>query len=128
MSSGNGESAENAEMTEEERLRQITEKIIAAPIKVHRALGPGLLESAYEACTAYELVHDGLRVEQQKALPLIYREVKLDCGYRCLSNDLRNTARTVLTVFAVDSFRFHAPSVSLQTSPSVFELSSRACL
>jgi GxxExxY protein len=69
-------------MTEEARLRQITEKIIAAAIKVHRALGPGLLESAYEACTAYELAQDGLRVEQQKPLPLIYREVKLDCGYR----------------------------------------------
>lgn len=69
-------------MTEEERLRQITEKIIGSAIKVHRALGPGLLESAYEVCTAYELAQDGLRVEQQKPLPLIYREVKLDCGYR----------------------------------------------
>ena len=69
-------------MTEEERLKRITETIIGSAIKVHRALGPGLLESAYEACTAYELVQEGLRVEQQKPLPLIYHEVKLDCGYR----------------------------------------------
>ena len=69
-------------MSEDERLNAITGKIVAAAIRVHRALGPGLLESAYEACTAFELVQDGLRVEQQKPLPLIYREVKLDCGYR----------------------------------------------
>lgn len=69
-------------MREEERLNALTGKIIAAAIKVQRALGPGLLESAYEACTAFELVPDGVRVEQQKPLPLIYREVKLDCGYR----------------------------------------------
>lgn len=69
-------------MDEDERLNAITGKVIAAAIRVHRALGPGLLESAYGACTAFELVQDGLRVEQQKPLPLIYREVKLDCGYR----------------------------------------------
>jgi len=67
-------------VSEDERLNAITGKIIAAAIRVHRSLGPGLLESAYEACTAF--VEDGLRVEQQKPLPLIYREVKLDCGYR----------------------------------------------
>ena len=73
---------EDADVREEQRPNVITGKIIAAAIQVHRALGPGLLESAYEACTAFELVQDGLRVEQQKPLPLIYREVKLDCGYR----------------------------------------------
>jgi len=49
---------------------------------VHRALGPGLLESAYEACLTFELTQRGLKVEQQKPLPVVYLEVKLDCGYR----------------------------------------------
>ncbi len=69
-------------MTEGERLNNITEKIISAAINVHRALGPGLLESAYEACMVYDLAQDGVSVEQQKALPVIYRGVKLECGYR----------------------------------------------
>ncbi len=69
-------------MTEKDRLDQITDSIIGAAIEVHRALGPGLLESAYEACLAFELAERGLKIEQQKPLPVIYREVKLDCGYR----------------------------------------------
>ena len=69
-------------MTESERLNQITETIIGAAIEVHRVLGPGLLESAYEACTAFEVAQRGLRVEEQKPLPVVYREVRLDCGYR----------------------------------------------
>jgi len=60
----------------------ITEKIIGSAIKIHRALGPGLLESAYEACLAHELELMGLRVERQKAVPLFYDSVKLDCGFR----------------------------------------------
>ncbi len=60
-------------MTEAERLNQITESIIRAAIEVHRALGPGLLESAYEACLAFELAQCGLKVEQQKPLPIVYR-------------------------------------------------------
>lgn len=63
-------------------LNQITGKIIAACIKVHRALGPGLLESAYEACVGYELVELGLHVQRRKPVPLIYQDVKLDCGFR----------------------------------------------
>jgi GxxExxY protein len=69
-------------MEEGERLNQITEQIIGAAITAHRALGPGLLESAYEACLLYELTQQGLKVEAQKPLPVVYREVKLDCGYR----------------------------------------------
>lgn len=69
-------------MTERERLNKITETIIGAAIKVHRALGPGLLESAYVACLAYELEKAGLSVEQQRPVPLIYEQVKLECGYR----------------------------------------------
>src|SRR5512136_2143861 len=74
--------AEDAEMEESERLNQITEHIIGAAIAVHRALGPGLLESAYETCLMYELTQQGLKVEAQKPLPVVYREVRLDCGYR----------------------------------------------
>ena len=51
-------------------------------IKVHKALGPGLLESAYEECLCYELRKEGLLVEKQKSLPLIYGDIKLDVGYR----------------------------------------------
>ncbi len=69
-------------MTERERLNGITRTIIGAAIEVHRTLGPGLLESAYQACLAYELTNRGLKVEVQKPLPLVYQDVKLDCGYR----------------------------------------------
>ena len=65
-----------------EEYNRITKAIIGAAVAVHKELGPGLLESAYEACLAYELAQRGLKVEQQKALPLKYREVSLDCGYR----------------------------------------------
>lgn len=64
------------------RINQITGKVIAACITVHRTLGPGLLESAYEACVDYELSELGLRFERQKPVPLIYHSVKLDCGFR----------------------------------------------
>ena len=53
-----------------------------AAISVHKELGPGLLESAYEACLVYELASQNLKVERQKSLPLRYRGVQLDCGYR----------------------------------------------
>ena len=59
-----------------------TPRIIGAAIKIHRSLGPGLLESAYEACLAYELDQLGLTVQRQKPVPLIYNSVKLDCGFR----------------------------------------------
>ena|SRR5438270_11843494 len=60
----------------------ITPQIIGAAIKVHRRLGPGLLEPAYEACLAHELENVGFRVQRQKAVPLIYETVKMDCGFR----------------------------------------------
>jgi GxxExxY protein len=69
-------------MRTEVELNGITKKIIGAAILVHRALGPGLLESAYEACLAYELAQAGLYFEQQKPLPVVYKQVRLDCGYR----------------------------------------------
>lgn len=61
--------------------RALTSDIIGAAIKIHRALGPGVLESAYEACLAYELQRVGRRVERQKPVPVIYEGVKLDCGF-----------------------------------------------
>jgi GxxExxY protein len=67
-------------MTEPERLNKITETIIGAAIQVHRVLGPGLLESAYAACLAYEMRKRGLAVDEQKPVPLVYEEVKLECG------------------------------------------------
>jgi GxxExxY protein len=69
-------------MNEKDRLDQITSRIIGAAIQVHKTLGPGLLEPAYEACLANELHQLGYKVEPQKPLPVIYKEVKLDCGYR----------------------------------------------
>jgi GxxExxY protein len=69
-------------MGEREELNKITEGIIGAAIEVHRNLGPGLLESAYQAALAYELIQRGYKVEQQKPLPLLYKEIKLDAGYR----------------------------------------------
>ena len=93
------EIAESAEMTKKERLNRITESIIGAAIEVHRALGPGLLESAYEECLTFELMQRGLKVEQQKPLPVVYREVKLDCGYRL---DLLVEEAVIVEVKAVD--------------------------
>ena len=64
------------------QFEQITKEIIGAAIEVHKSLGPGLLESAYEECLAYELIQKGLKVERQKPVPVIYKEIKLDYGYR----------------------------------------------
>jgi GxxExxY protein len=87
-------------VTERERLNGITEAIIGGAIQVHRVLGPGLLESACEACLAFELKKRGLRIEQQKPLPLVYDQVKLDCGYRI---DLVVEGAVVVEVKSVDA-------------------------
>jgi len=73
---------ESTEITEKEDSNSLTGKIIGAAIEIHRALGPGLLESAYEACLIYELRLRKLRVEPQKSMPVYYKDVYLDCGYR----------------------------------------------
>ncbi|MFY9951162.1 MAG: GxxExxY protein [Candidatus Sulfotelmatobacter sp.] len=86
-------------MEEKDRLDSITRRIIGGAIEVHRRLGPGLLESAYEVCLAFELRQMGLVVEGQKPLPVIYREVKLDCGYRL---DLVIEDSVVVEIKAVD--------------------------
>jgi GxxExxY protein len=82
-----------------EELDRITREIIAAGIAVHRALGPGLLESAYEACLAFELKSRGLGVELQKPLPVHYRDVRLDCGYRL---DLLVESAVIVEVKAIE--------------------------
>ena len=79
---------------------EITEKIIGCAIKVHKNLGPGLLESAYQECLFYELKKEGLNVEKEKALPLVYEEVKLDCGYRL---DLLVENKIVFEIKSVDT-------------------------
>jgi len=83
-----------------EELNKLTEGIIGAAIAVHRELGPGLLESAYEACLEFELISRGYRVERQKELPVVYRSVQLDCGYRL---DLLVEDQVVIELKAVDA-------------------------
>jgi GxxExxY protein len=63
-------------------INQVTGQIVDASMKIHTRLGPGLLESAYEACLAYELRKRGLDVQVQHALPVVYEDVSLDVGYR----------------------------------------------
>jgi len=68
---------------DKERLNAITQSIIGAALEVHRELGPGLLEQAYEACLAFELLSRGFRIERQKAVPVAYKRQRLDfAGYR----------------------------------------------
>jgi GxxExxY protein len=64
-----------------EHLNSITEKVIGCAIEVHRTIGPGLLESAYEKCLCYELSQHGMKFERQVPLPVVYKEVNLDCCY-----------------------------------------------
>jgi len=65
-----------------ETLNRLTWSVLDAAIRIHRALGPGLLESAYLACLEYELTEAQLRIERQRAVPLVYRGVRIDCGFR----------------------------------------------
>jgi GxxExxY protein len=67
---------------ERDRLNRLSNVTIGAALRVHTALGPGMLESAYEACLFFELTALDLKVERQKSLPLVYRGHQLDCGYR----------------------------------------------
>lgn len=82
-------------------LNQITEKIIGWAIVVHRSLGPGLLESAYEECLVFELQKAGLNCERQKPVPVFYKEVKLDCGYRI---DILVENSIIIELKTVDAF------------------------
>ena len=78
----------------------ITHEIIGAAIEVHKRLGPGLLESAYEECFAHELGLRNMRVERQVGVPVVYKETKLECGYRI---DLLVEGRIVVELKSVES-------------------------
>jgi len=78
---------------------ELATKVIGCAIAVHRALGPGLLESAYEQCLAYELRQSGFRVEVQKPMPLVYEKVEMDCGYRI---DLLVEGKLIIELKAVE--------------------------
>ena len=81
--------------------KELTSLIISKAIEVHRHLGPGLLESAYQECLYYELANEGLKVEKEKALPIIYKDIKLDHGYRI---DLLVENKIVIELKTVESF------------------------
>ena len=82
-------------------LNEITQKIIGCAIQVHKNLGPGLLESAYEECLSYELIKNGLVIKRQQPTPVIYKEIKLECGYRI---DILVENSVVVELKVVDEF------------------------
>lgn len=84
---------------EKMEINELTREVIGAAIEVHRALGPGLLESAYEECLCHELGLRALRFERQKSLPIVFKEVKLDCGYRL---DLLVSNSVIVEIKAVE--------------------------
>ena len=81
-------------------INHLTSEVIGASIEVHKALGPGLLESAYEECLCHELAFKEIKFERQKSLPVEYKDVKLDCGYRL---DLVVENRLIVELKACDS-------------------------
>ena len=83
-------------MTENE----LASKVIGIAIEIHKILGPGLLESAYKECMFYKIAKSGLWVEKEKPMPLIFEEVKLDCGYRI---DLLIEHKLVIELKSVDA-------------------------
>ncbi len=80
---------------------QLTHEIIGAAIEVHRLLGPGLLESAYEECLCHELTLRKLGVQRQVPVPVVYKEVKLECGYRL---DLVVERKVILELKSIEAF------------------------
>jgi len=79
---------------------EITRKIIGAAIEVHKGLGPGLLESAYQECLLYKLQQIGLSVEKEKPMPLFFEDVKLNCGYRI---DILVESKVVIELKSVEA-------------------------
>jgi GxxExxY protein len=96
-------------MKSAKELNAISEAVIGAAIAVHRELGPGLLENTYEACLAFELTDRGYSVRRQKELPVIYRGVRVDCGYRL---DLLVNESVIVELKSVERFdRIHQAQV-----------------
>jgi len=91
--------AENAEKND---MKELTEKIIGAAIEVHKTIGPGLLESAYEECLAHEMELRNLNFERQVPMPVAYKGVRLDCGYRL---DFLVEKAVVLELKAIDALQ-----------------------
>ena len=79
----------------------LSKDVLGAAIEVHKHLGPGLLESAYEECLSFELLRRGYKIERQKPIPVVYKEIRLDCGYRI---DILVEDRLVLELKSVDCF------------------------
>lgn len=79
---------------------ELTKEIIGAAIEVHKLLGPGLLESAYEECLSYELKQRGLSINRQQAVPVVFKDVKLDCGYRI---DILVENKIVVEIKSIDA-------------------------
>ncbi|TNF40201.1 MAG: GxxExxY protein [Bacteroidetes bacterium] len=80
---------------------ELSKLIIGKAIEIHKVLGPGLLESAYKECLHYELISSGLKVEREKPLPIVYKDIKLDQGYRI---DLLVENKVVIELKTVDAF------------------------
>lgn len=79
---------------------ELSNKVIGLAIEVHKALGPGLLESAYKECLFYKIQQKGLKVEKEKAMPLVFEDVRLECGYRM---DLLVENKLVIEIKSVDA-------------------------
>ena len=79
---------------------QLSNKIIGLALDVHTALGPGLLESAYKECLYYKLIKEGLLAEKEKPMPLVFEEVKLECGYRI---DILVEKKVVIEIKSVET-------------------------
>ena len=97
-----GDESVNPDGEETRALNKLSGRVVGARIEVHRHLGPGLLESAYEECLAYELALAGLTFSRQKVLPVIYKDVALECGYRI---DFLVEDRLVVELKAVDQLQ-----------------------
>jgi GxxExxY protein len=82
-------------------VNELSKIIIGCAIEVHKKLGPGLLESAYQECLYYEILQSGLKVQKEKPMPVVYKEMKLDHGYR---NDLLVEEKVVVEVKTVKAF------------------------
>ena len=82
-------------------INEITQKIIGCAIEVHKNLGPGLLESAYKECLAFDLTKAGLSIKRQQPVPVVYKDIKLDCGYRI---DILVEKCVVIELKVVDEF------------------------
>ena len=99
------ETTEIAEARKAMMSRELTERIIGAAIEVHRELGPGLLESAYEECLCRELIEREILFERQKELPVLYKGVLIDCAYRL---DIVVEGKVILELKSIESLaRLH---------------------